>query len=1209
MVLSMAVRSDTAVSKSVAVVGSSIAAIQTALALAQMGIEVKLIANSAAFGWDDTAGSLSGDSSLAQRFLWPLWLRATSHPLIKLYTSAEVESIEGEKGDFKIRVIQHPRYVRDDICTSCGQCQVECSARITSLLRGQRVVHSAIHTPLLGTKAVPSTYIIDKNGFPPCRVACPLDINVQGFVSLLANGKSDKALTLINEAAPLSGILGRVCTHPCEGNCNRAQADSPVYIRALHRYAADNATGGIKYSRNFPAKSREGKIAIIGSGPAGLAAAWELTRRGYSPVVFESHGVTGGMLATGIPRFRLPREVREREIEAIVNLGVNIRTGITVGQDVTFAYLKERGYRAFFLAIGAQRNNKLGIPGEELDGVVDCMSLLLTLNLKVDTKVDTFLGSNVVVIGGGNAAIDAARTISRSGANEVTVLYRRTRADMPAIPDEVEEAIKEGVKIEYLTVPVEILGDGSRVTGVRCQWTRLTDRIMADGKYKLKRIPGTEFVIHAEHVVAAIGQSPNASQLNIEHLGIDGNNGVIQVNPLTLETSLPGVFAGGDCITGPNNVVEAMAAGLRAAESIDRYMQRQNLETGRSLEPPQAAEVDIEAMEIAPYERAHMPTIRLRNRINSFEETTTGLSAKTAQKEAQRCLNCALCSECMECTRVCELKAVFHDDCIRHFELGAQTILRFPSSDWEESIPATTDDQDAAIEGVHTVSLSSGKLTEQVVNAMALAMETAIEVNARKAEETQCQDLTRLEASPDCARRTLERTTERTKPVGVFLCRCGGTISSVIDFRTLTRKLSYLPELTCIQELAQACTEAGAEEIASRVAESQLNRVVLAACRCCNSEQVCYSCTDRRMMCQRYLNEHLILPHNTIVEFVNIREQCAWAHKDDPLGATHKAVQMISAGVARTKLAASILSGERSILPGIVIAGGGLVNITAARALASRGYQVELVARQSSEQNQLLEQLQGKDVILKAWPDALKLEGSPGNYDVVLGYDSQVDRVPAGAVLVNVEELNRGASPPLNTTFNSGLLDRIMTRRGNSGYLASIGNDLLGEITINKTDGIFLIPPDGADLPEDEIVHGLAIAARVSAYLEQASISPRAMAIDIDSKLCRGCGDCADICPYIEMRERTDGTAYAYIDKALCLGCGACITSCPAGAITQPLQSDKQIIHTLRSMLRLRQRLCGEKGDPHPPHPLSGEGQKEGDPRPPHPLSGEGREV
>ncbi len=1204
MVLSMTGKSDVGVSEGVAVIGSSVAAIQAALSLAQMGVEVKLLTNSAALGCDGATTGVWGDSSLDQRFLYPLLLQAASHPLITLCTNTEIESIQGEKGNFEIQVVQHPRYIDETLCTGCGRCQAECSVKLTTQLKGQKITHSAIHMPLLGAKAVPSAYVIDKNGFAPCQVACPLGINIQGFVSLLANGKVDKALALINEAAPLAGILGRVCKHPCEDNCNRAKVDSPVSIRALHRYAADNALAGIKYNRKFPAKSRDGKIAIVGSGPAGLTAAWELTRLGYSPVVFESHGVIGGMLATGIPRFRLPREVREREIEAIRNLGIDIRTGITVGRDVTFAYLKERGYQAFFLSIGAQRNNKLNIPGEELEEVMDCMPLLLTLNLKVDTRVDTFVGLNVAVIGGGNVAIDAARTVLRSGAKKVTIFYRRTRAEMPANPEEVEEAIKEGVEIEYRTLPVEILGDGGKVTGIYCQRTKLSDEIIANGRHKPEPIPGTNFVTHVDYVIVAIGQSPNASQLDMESLAIDSNTGVIKVNPLTLETSVPGIFAGGDCISGPNNVVEAMAAGLRAAESINRYMQGQDLEVGRTLEPPQMAEIDIKAMEVSPYKRAPMPAIRLRKRLNSFEETTTGLSTETAQREAQRCLNCALCSGCMECVRVCKLDAVFHNDSIRHFEVGAQAILRFPSNGKAG--------QEATMEGIHIISPgSSGELSNQVMKAMAVAMETAIEIKPREAKEIQVEDFTEPHTNLAHLRWVSEQSEDRTKRIGVFLCRCGGSINSVIDFRTVIRKLSHFPGVSCIREIDQACTEAGAAQIASQVVEWQLDGIVLAACRCCNSEQVCYSCTDRRRMCQQYL------PHNIFVEFVNIREQCAWVHKDDPEGATHKAVQMVSAGVALARMTPAMPLEEKPILPSALIIGESLASITAARALASRGYQVELVSRQELKQGQqepfalchsecseeshsgqdrlretlplTLEQLQQEGVIVKPWPEALELHGSPGNYEAVLKYGSQVDRVLTGAVLVDSSCLRNQAKQPNKlgnyTTPYSGLLHRIISRKSNTPRgeaLASpkqrgenIGDDLLREITIKEKCGIFLAPHNDAKPPQDQVLRGLAAAARISAYIEQASIRPRATAVNIDSKLCRGCGNCADICPYIEMRKRADGTVYAYVDEALCLGCGACITSCPAGAITQPLQSDRQILSMLRSMLRPRQRLSG----------------------------------
>ena len=298
--------------RGVAVIGSSVGAAQAALTLAELGVEVKVITTSAALGWDNMTDTASVTSSEELLGVWPLLLRAASHPLVTLYTNSEVMAIEGKQGRFMIRATKYPRYVREDLCTGCGRCEEACSVQVPLLFNGRRVSHSAIHVPVLGAKTVPSAYCIEKKGVAPCSTACPLGINVQGFVSLLSKGKVDEALRLINEAAPLAGVLGRICTHPCEDNCKRDEVDSPVFIQALHRYAADNTTSGINYRRKAAAGSRREKIAIVGSGPAGLAAAWELARRGYSPTIFESHAVVGGMLATGIPRFRLPWEVRYR---------------------------------------------------------------------------------------------------------------------------------------------------------------------------------------------------------------------------------------------------------------------------------------------------------------------------------------------------------------------------------------------------------------------------------------------------------------------------------------------------------------------------------------------------------------------------------------------------------------------------------------------------------------------------------------------------------------------------------------------------------------------------------------------------------------------------------------------------------------------------------------------------------------------------------
>ena len=1164
--------------RKVALIGSNVGVAQAALTLAEMGAEVALIMPSTTLGFDTAANIDPAASPQEMLRYWPLLLRAASHPMVTLYTNSQVEAIKGKQGKFTVKTIRQPRYVREDLCSSCGRCEEACSVKMPSMVDGQKVIHSAIHAPLLGNKAIPSAYYIEKNGVAPCRAACPLGIKVQGFISLLSRGKVDEALSLINEAAPLAGVLGRVCTHPCESNCKRAEVDSPVYIQALHRYAADNAPSGIRYTRKSPEGSRKEKIAIVGSGPAGLTAAWELARRGYSPTIFESHAVVGGMLATGIPRFRLPREVREREVEAIKSLGVDIKTGITVGRDVTISDLKAREYKAFFIAIGAQKNNRLDIPGEDLDGVVEGISLLFALNQKVGVSV----GSNIVVIGGGNSAVDSARTAKRSSTGTVRILYRRTADEMTAVKEDIEEAIKEGVSIEYLTAPLEILGDGTKVTGIRCQRMKLGE-VGADGRRKPEPIPGSEFDIDADQVVVAIGQRPDTSLLNIKGLDIISEDDTVKVDLLTLETNMPGVFAGGDCIMGPNNVVEAVAAGLRAAESIDRYLKGKDLKKGRSLAKPQAAEVDVKEREASPHKRAHMRAIQHSKRMGSFEETTLGLTEDVAKREAGRCLNCALCSECLECEQACELGAVFHKDDVEKIDIDANVIIDFTSVD---SDPDGSASRRSARPGIYTVEvLDNTDLQGKLALASSVALEAAIELKLkREGPLTEASAANSLDAQTKRQRRGAETASSERGRIGLALCSCGGSISSVIDFEQILREVELHPNIYSLQEVSQACSEDGAQQIAAKATESKLGQVVLAACRCCNLEQICFSCSDRRVRCQHHITDSLISAYGIPVEFVNIREQCTWVHKDDPAIATRKAIEIILAGITRAKVSLPAIREERTVEGSAMILGTGFSSLAAASALAAQGYSVALVSCPESKNKKksskylerkacLLEQLEKQGISIMPWPQSLELNGSAGSFEAVLRYRSQTSHIKAGAIILDLGEIDaRDSALP-----KGSLLDRILARKSSSSNSAAVDSATLRGFTIKETAGIFIISSDEAEPPEAQVIKGTATAARASIYLAQSPLSIRATAVTINSKLCRGCGDCAAICPYIEMIVSNNGTACAYVDQALCLGCGACISRCPTGAIAQNIQSDRQITSTLEALLGVEHSASGAR--------------------------------
>ncbi len=1160
--------------RSVAIIGSSVGAAQCALTLAEMGAEVSLIVSTKALNLDCRG---NGDSSVGAvnecLGIWPLLIRAAAHPGVKLYTNSCVETVTGESKEFVVKVRRLPRYVDEKLCTSCGMCQEACPVKIPFFCDGREIARGAIHAPLIGVRSVPAAYSIDKNDTAPCRAACPLSINIPGFICLLSKGKADEALNLINESAPLAGILGRVCSHPCEDNCQRSKVDSPLFIRALHRYAADNASGNINYSRINQAKSREEKIAIVGSGPSGLAAAWGLARRGYTPTIFENHAVIGGMLATGIPRFRLPREVREREMEAIMAMGVDVKTGVNVGRDITLSDLREQGYKAFYLAIGAGLNNKLNIPGEDLEGVVDVISMLFALNLKVGTTV----GSNVVVIGGGNSAVDSARAVKRRSNGTVRILYRRTEEEMTAIKEHIEEAIEEGVLIEYLTVPVEIIGDGTKVTGIRCQRMELGEEVDDTGRPQPVPIEGSEFTIDADHVIVAIGQRPSTALLKLRGIKVN-DDATIDVDPLTLQVNIPDIFAGGDCVTGPNTVVEAMAAGLRAAESIDRYLSGRDLRKGRTLERKKLAEVDVKTRYVSPNKRAEMPILPHSDRMGTFEETKVGLTADAAKAETERCLSCALCSGCLECERVCQVGAVSHKDNIKSVEIEAGAVVDFDSRSGVAGLSRPSSYLKVSDQGIFVVE-GEDDLLDELSRASATAMEVA---QWLKLPQKVALTDTGAKANHDDHLNLEPEVTglvgfgdERT---GVVLCRCGGSISSVIDFSEMAKEIGRLPGVSHVHELSQVCTEHGARDIKALATEEKLSRLVIAACRCCNLEQVCFSCTEQRLRCKEYLSQCLGAGQSTVVEFVNIREHCAWVHNDNPAEATRKAIEIVSSGVVRAQITAPILLNGQPIVKGALVISTGLSGLAAAINLASQTYPVTVIHKSELKKKkgkQPTEHLEKEANLLKelgklgasvlSWPRALGIYGMPGDYEAVLESSSGTANVKAGAVIVDSGALDKILAQA-DAAFKTSLVGRILSWNAHSDNRAILGFTLQ-EFAIGDTSGIFFVASDASKSLEKQVIMGQAMAARVSRYLSQGMIRPRITAVNIDRQLCRGCGDCVALCPYIEIKISDSGTAYAYVDPMLCLGCGACLASCPTGAITQRVQNDSSIVCTLEAML------------------------------------------
>jgi NADH-quinone oxidoreductase subunit F len=467
----------------------------------------------------------------------------------------------------------------------------------------------------------------------PCLSACPAGVHVPGFVALVGEGRYAEALQLHRERNPFAAVCARVCFHTCEDHCRRSTLDEAVAIRSIKRFMVDQEVTIVKPEVRENEANAARKVAIVGAGPAGLTCAYFLARLGYKPVIFEAEARPGGMLVQAIPAYRLPRETLAREIRMIESLGVEIQTLRRLGRDFTLPDLRQEGYEAVFLAVGAPEGLNLAIPGHEAKGVVDSLDFLRQYNIRGSVPV----GKNVVVIGGGNAAIDAARTALRLGAQKVTVVYRRTREQMPAYVEEIEEAQQEGIELRTLVAPEEFVVRDGRVTGLVCRQMTLGEfdrsgrrRAEADDEQALETIP-------CDQAILAVGQRLDARNV-LGDLEVPLAGGWLQADPVTGQTAIPWLFAGGDAVSGPSSVVAAIGAGERAAVGMDALLTGETHAFWRTY-PDVPTDYDPEA-DPAPYPRENPNLIALDRRRNNFDEVEQPWIEVTAQRQAHRCLRC-----------------------------------------------------------------------------------------------------------------------------------------------------------------------------------------------------------------------------------------------------------------------------------------------------------------------------------------------------------------------------------------------------------------------------------------------------------------------------------------------------------------------------------------------------------------------------------------
>ena len=1099
--------SSRSLKKAVLLIGSGYGALKVAQDLSQSGLPLVWVTK--AIHFLELPGGVTHFTEWPEDLDFqfrPLYLQVTRHPLVNAMTHARVEAIKRGPDGYRAVIVQEPIFVDYDLCTGCGRCMDVCPLQDTN------------HPPLRRTPAYcPSRALdLEKRKISPCRTNCPLGVNVQAYMALTAASRFEEALDVIREDNPLPGICGRVCHHPCEDVCRRSSVDQAVAICSIKRFLADHEMA--KSRPRLPGAlkpKRAQRVAIVGGGPAGLTAAYFLNREGFSVTVFEAHNEAGGILRMGINTFRLPRSILDAEIQAVCDAGVEILTSTPV-QSVKDPF--NRGFQAVLLCTGAHRDLRLYIPGEDADGVFGALEMLKKLN----TGGDPGIRGHVVVIGGGNSAIDAARAAVRWRADSVTICYRRNRSDMPAHASEIHAAQEEGVKIKYHSAPVRIVSPNKKVSGL--EMIRMKPGILDEsGRRRPEPVKGSEFFIPADTVIVGIGQQPHLADTGLGAQVITGRDGRVSVDA-RFSTSEAGVFAAGDVVTGPDTVVGSMAQGRQAAAQAVAFLTGEFPSWGAPPDEFRGAGEHLMISEDTPRQgRPEMSQRQPKVRRRDFEEVEMGFTAEQAITEAWRCVQCSTCCECRLCENVCdEIGAIDHFRGPRRMTITSPSVII--ASD-EEAVHLDLTGHD----GVYHIG--DLKSATDLVNVLIAGSASA------------------GQAMSECAPLRKARTSDRPAPMkqdrdvrfGIFVCTCNETLAPPGVLERIRDMGQGIPGVIHTELIFSACHPRGSDLIAAAVQKHKLNRVILASCACCPLEFQCISCNDQRNRVRLHLFDRLGLDRSRF-EMINIRDHLGAADASEAV-LLERMRNFLREAFIRARFMGPLRQGVTKIGNRILILGGSEVGLSCALNLNMQGFKVRLVHRCSPPGKTGLPLEIRERQIKRVAADSIShveeafIEGIKGHLgDFTVTVRENGVRKHFQADIVCLADLNI-----LSLAMPAGMFGLKKFYRYNFKFFHS------------PQIGVYRVMPRTLKRVT-AFQAGAALAAHVAttaaeAFLKDHELSPR-----VNKERCRGCGRCVEICPFdaVKLVANERGFYTAEVLRYNCVGCGGCVGRCPVTAMDMP---------------------------------------------------------